>query len=631
MSSSNTRWSFRARAKDKINKIVESNLTASIRDKIPTDNIKEKTRNYTDVIKQQIHYDDLKNKTKNYVDRILPSNRTFGDDSQGFFDSLFDPQTTMDTYFKTAIICLWFIAIISMIFTIVTMLLPLGKNASGTRRVKLIFLHTFLCEFCYLIYILLSWINVSLDHQLNKFLCDIAEYGMYATVPIMCFSLLILSLERLLNRFRSTSVTNRCLTNSLFIQILLITIWIVSITIISFIVSWKNKLKNPLKRIFSMNYQCSIDGQLVPYFKILFLILFIVLIVLIIKSMVVTFVSSIFTPSCFQKNEDKKKKSSKGSHMSLIFVIFLFLNLFISSPFYIVSTGSSISKLFQKQQEFSMNLKVTFVLRLLSIIFQCWIFCIFDNDIWLLLDRCISLITTKKMNSTDKVPNRRHRSYSTENGIELRSFTKKHEEDDDDDLSDEVFAPPTKQPKVSNVTTTITEKKPKQSKTKSKKPSKKQATPEESSSSSSDDEPDKKQTPPKKPFGSDSSTKAVQPKKSSQKQTPPEESVESDSNTEEEQPKKLPQKQTPPDESVESDSSTEEKQPKKSPKKQTSPKKLIQSDSDTNDEAEQLVIPEKPKQPSKPSEQKTNNHHQKTSKDRKPSRRKRIYSNDDEV
>jgi len=630
MSSSNTRWSFRARAKDKINKIVESNLTASIRDKIPTDNIKEKTRNYTDVIKQQIHYDDLKNKTKNYVDRILPSNRTFGDDSQGFFDSLFDPQTTMDTYFKTAIICLWFIAIISMIFTIVTMLLPLGKNASGTRRVKLIFLHTFLCEFCYLIYILLSWINVSLDHQLNKFLCDIAEYGMYATVPIMCFSLLILSLERLLNRFRSTSVTNRCLTNSLFIQILLITIWIVSITIISFIVSWKNKLKNPLKRIFSMNYQCSIDGQLVPYFKILFLILFIVLIVLIIKSMVVTFVSSIFTPSCFQKNEDKKKKSSKGSHMSLIFVIFLFLNLFISSPFYIVSTGSSISKLFQKQQEFSMNLKVTFVLRLLSIIFQCWIFCIFDNDIWLLLDRCISLITTKKMNSTDKVPNRRHRSYSTENGIELRSFTKKHEEDDDD-LSDEVFAPPTKQPKVSNVTTTITEKKPKQSKTKSKKPSKKQATPEESSSSSSDDEPDKKQTPPKKPFGSDSSTKAVQPKKSSQKQTPPEESVESDSNTEEEQPKKLPQKQTPPDESVESDSSTEEKQPKKSPKKQTSPKKLIQSDSDTNDEAEQLVIPEKPKQPSKPSEQKTNNHHQKTSKDRKPSRRKRIYSNDDEV
>ena len=630
MSSSNTRWSFRARAKDKINKIVESNLTASIRDKIPTDNIKEKTRNYTDVIKQQIHYDDLKNKTKNYVDRILPSNRTFGDDSQGFFDSLFDPQTTMDTYFKTAIICLWFIAIISMIFTIVTMLLPLGKNASGTRRVKLIFLHTFLCEFCYLIYILLSWINVSLDHQLNKFLCDIAEYGMYATVPIMCFSLLILSLERLLNRFRSTSVTNRCLTNSLFIQILLITIWIVSITIISFIVSWKNKLKNPLKRIFSMNYQCSIDGQLVPYFKILFLILFIVLIVLIIKSMVVTFVSSIFTPSCFQKNEDKKKKSSKGSHMSLIFVIFLFLNLFISSPFYIVSTGSSISKLFQKQQEFSMNLKVTFVLRLLSIIFQCWIFCIFDNDIWLLLDRCISLITTKKMNSTDKVPNRRHRSYSTENGIELRSFTKKHEEDDDD-LSDEVFAPPTKQPKVSNVTTTITEKKPKQSKTKSKKPSKKQATPEESSSSSSDDEPDKKQTPPKKPFGSDSSTKAVQPKKSSQKQTPPEESVESDSNTEEEQPKKLPQKQTPTDESVESDSSTEEKQPKKSPKKQTSPKKLIQSDSDTNDEAEQLVIPEKPKQPSKPSEQKTNNHHQKTSKDRKPSRRKRIYSNDDEV
>jgi len=630
MSSSNTRWSFRARAKDKINKIVESNLTASIRDKIPTDNIKEKTRNYTDVIKQQIHYDDLKNKTKNYVDRILPSNRTFGDDSQGFFDSLFDPQTTMDTYFKTAIICLWFIAIISMIFTIVTMLLPLGKNASGTRRVKLIFLHTFLCEFCYLIYILLSWINVSLDHQLNKFLCDIAEYGMYATVPIMCFSLLILSLERLLNRFRSTSVTNRCLTNSLFIQILLITIWIVSITIISFIVSWKNKLKNPLKRIFSMNYQCSIDGQLVPYFKILFLILFIVLIVLIIKSMVVTFVSSIFTPSCFQKNEDKKKKSSKGSHMSLIFVIFLFLNLFISSPFYIVSTGSSISKLFQKQQEFSMNLKVTFVLRLLSIIFQCWIFCIFDNDIWLLLDRCISLITTKKMNSTDKVPNRRHRSYSTENGIELRSFTKKHEEDDDD-LSDEVFAPPTKQPKVSNVTTTITEKKPKQSKTKSKKPSKKQATPEESSSSSSDDEPDKKQTPPKKPFGSDSSTKAVQPKKSSQKQTPPEESVESDSNAEEEQPKKLPQKQTPPDESVESDSSTEEKQPKKSPKKQTSPKKLIQSDSDTNDEAEQLVIPEKPKQPSKPSEQKTNNHHQKTSKDRKPSRRKRIYSNDDEV
>jgi hypothetical protein len=51
------------------------------------------------------------------------------------------------------------------------------KSKDKTIGIRRFFIHIFLCEFCYLIYILLSMINVGLDFQLNSFFCDIAKYG----------------------------------------------------------------------------------------------------------------------------------------------------------------------------------------------------------------------------------------------------------------------------------------------------------------------------------------------------------------------------------------------------------------------------------------------------------------------
>ncbi len=137
---------------------------------------KDKVHDIANTLSEQIHIGTFINKIIDGIKGMLRSddNSTI---SIGFFDSLFYPQTTNDVYLKTAIICLWVIAMLCIISTIIMMFIGFfiqKKQATGIRR---FFIHILLCEFCYLIYILLSMINVALDFRLHFLFCNIGKYG----------------------------------------------------------------------------------------------------------------------------------------------------------------------------------------------------------------------------------------------------------------------------------------------------------------------------------------------------------------------------------------------------------------------------------------------------------------------
>jgi len=180
--SSDSRPSFRTYSKNKFKQVFKSNNTSSFRERIISnetfDKIREKYDNYTDNAKNLINVGKNKTIEKGLIPNIFKSN----DNStapKGFYDSLFSPQTENDIYLKVAIICLWVIAMLCIIVTIITIFISIVKNRTSANYIKNIFIHIFLCEFCYLIYILLSMINVALDFQLNSFWCYIAKYGLY--------------------------------------------------------------------------------------------------------------------------------------------------------------------------------------------------------------------------------------------------------------------------------------------------------------------------------------------------------------------------------------------------------------------------------------------------------------------
>jgi hypothetical protein len=175
--SSDYQPSFRAAFKNKINKVFKSNITSSIRERIISNDtyhaIRDKSRNLTDTIIDRTHLGTLINKTKGFIN---PKNETL---SKGFYDSLFSPQSENDVYIKVTVICLWVIALLCIIPTIITIFIPVRDERIKTTGVKMIFFHIFLCEFCYLIYILLSMINVALGYHMSSVICDFANYGLY--------------------------------------------------------------------------------------------------------------------------------------------------------------------------------------------------------------------------------------------------------------------------------------------------------------------------------------------------------------------------------------------------------------------------------------------------------------------
>ena len=136
-----------------------------------------------DVLKNKTHYDSVKAQIKDKFDDKFGSheNKTY---PKGFYDSLFSPETENDVYLQTALICLWSIALLCIIPTLIVVFLPKKDKKSSTN---MIFFHVFLCELFYLAYVLLAMINVAQDFRLVSLLCDFANYGAYRSIA--CASL----------------------------------------------------------------------------------------------------------------------------------------------------------------------------------------------------------------------------------------------------------------------------------------------------------------------------------------------------------------------------------------------------------------------------------------------------------
>ena len=232
---------------------------------------------------------------------------------------------------------------------------------------------------------------------------------MYATVPVMYLVLIILFFERIVTYCGINASMAGRLNSAVFIQILIGIIWIVAIVLISIFIYFKNKAKNSIRSLpgkvlpekFKFPWQeillpdqCSIDGQLLPMFKILFLVLLIVIIVLFLKSMVFSIVYAV-VPKMFSKQKNSNNKND-DNHMTLIFIIIIFFNLTLSFPFYFISTANSIVDTFRGDQSFTMKLKISFILRLVSIILQCFIFYILENGCWNILQKVMDFILCQK-------------------------------------------------------------------------------------------------------------------------------------------------------------------------------------------------------------------------------------------
>ena len=313
--------------------------------------------------------------------------------------------------------------------------------------------------------------------------------GMYATVPIMYVVLFILSLERLAKVCKCMGSCTKIFTNLCVTQVILIFIWSIGISIVAVFIYFKKRITKSVKDIpgkiipksFNFDFdnmfsskQCSIDGQILPPFKILFLILFLILLILIIKSVAVTSMYSSIIPTCFGKNKNKKK--STDSTITLVFIIILLLNLVFSFPYYAISASTSIMRFIRSDQSFPMKLKITFILRLISIIFQSMVFLTLETNSWNILSKLLGYITCGKFDVLKvKRPPTKSKTLSTkssrtsdnpkQNGKKLKP--KIDDESIDNDLSlsdqtdDDVFldekktkSKNTKKPKVTKKSTT---------------------------------------------------------------------------------------------------------------------------------------------------------------------------------
>jgi hypothetical protein len=177
------------RLKDKVrDKAIKHNFTSLIHHNLTSNDTNTDYSHATrhgfrqqmkDVLKNKTHYESIKDKIKTKIDEKfdLHDNKTY---PKGFYDSLFSPENENDVYLQTALICLWVIAILCIIPTIIVIFLPARKkNGTTTTSTNMIFLHVFFCELCYLTYVLLAMINVAKDFRLGETFCDFANYGLY--------------------------------------------------------------------------------------------------------------------------------------------------------------------------------------------------------------------------------------------------------------------------------------------------------------------------------------------------------------------------------------------------------------------------------------------------------------------
>lgn len=185
---------FKDRVKDKVKeKAIKHNISLIVHEHVTSTGrseyssrhgFRQQMHHMKDVLKNKTHYHEIKDKIKDKIeDKLdLKENQTF---TKGFYDTLFSPENENEVYLQTALICLWVIALLCIIPTIIITLAPTkkkkfeGKKKSETSSSNMIFFHVFLCELCYLTYVLLAMINVAKDFRLGSFLCDVANYGSY--------------------------------------------------------------------------------------------------------------------------------------------------------------------------------------------------------------------------------------------------------------------------------------------------------------------------------------------------------------------------------------------------------------------------------------------------------------------
>lgn len=180
---------MKERVKDKLkDKAIKHNITRFVQHNFTSDDLhgeytttprhgfRQHMHHYKDVLKNKTHYESIKHRIKDKIDDKLDlhDNKTY---PKGFYDSLFSPETENDAYLQTALVSLWVIALLCIIPTIVVIFLPARKKTRNTTSTNMIFFHVFLCELCYLTYVLLAMINVSKDFRMGPLLCDIANYG----------------------------------------------------------------------------------------------------------------------------------------------------------------------------------------------------------------------------------------------------------------------------------------------------------------------------------------------------------------------------------------------------------------------------------------------------------------------
>ncbi|CAF3775069.1 unnamed protein product [Rotaria sordida] len=399
--------------KHNITLIVHQNLTSNDTDDHYTTHssrhgFRQHMHHMKDVLKNKTHYSEIKDKIKHKIDDKfdLHDNKTY---PKGFYDSLFSPETENDVYLQTALTCLWVIALLCIIPTIIIIFLPSRKKRTATST-NMIFFHIFLCEIFYLSYVLLAIINVAKDFRLGPFLCDFANYGMYVTIPIMQFALLFLSLERLQTHFKLSMTWTKIFTKPFLIQVILCAIWIILIALVATFMFIKKQFSfnffkdkihslappivgDVVERMVARRHHCSIDGRLSSVFKTVIIILFIILIV---KPIIFSLGFNLLTPYCCKKKRKDLEKHGDRRTTTLV-TIFLLLNLFFSFPFYIVSMFNTIlTRIDSTKDTFTLILKICFTLRITNIIFECLAFYIFERNSWNLLRKLLYYGTCKK-------------------------------------------------------------------------------------------------------------------------------------------------------------------------------------------------------------------------------------------
>ncbi|CAF1192982.1 unnamed protein product [Adineta ricciae] len=454
---------FKNRVKDKIrDKGIKHNVTLFVHHNLTTNDthdsysssshhgFRDRYHHYKDALKNKTHYESIKHKIKDKIDDTfdLHDNKTY---PKGFYDSLFSPETENDVYLQTALICLWVIALLCIIPTIIVIFLPARKKTRTTTSTNMIFFHVFLCELCYLTYILLAMINVGKDFRLGSLFCDIANYGMYVTIPIMQFALLFLSIERLSKHFDLSMTCLKIFTKPYLIQLILCIIWIVLIALLvtfmfikkqfsfNFIKDKAYSLAPPIvgdvvHKLASRRHHCSIDGRLSSILKAVLIILFILLIV---KPILFSLGFNLLSPFCCRGKRKESEKQGDRRTTTLV-TIFLLLNLFFSFPFYFVSMFNNIlTRIDSTKDTFSLVLKICFILRIANIIFECLAFYIFERNSWNLLSKLFYYITCKKFESFKSLSDDDTMYTKDPAVIAFINNTRRESNEDDDDNDDD--------------------------------------------------------------------------------------------------------------------------------------------------------------------------------------------------